>query len=581
MKKTTQFSMNMIKKYRWNSLFFKYLYKIVLIILIPILIIVALVSYYVVSSETRKAREVFSDTHNKTLLILNNICSLNDRLAYELLYDNNIIFYANNKDDSISAMHQSQRMSEISSRFVSARVTNSYVRQIHFFSFINDYVISTGGSNYIPSFFDKACYDYYKETGESNFVLPTSYTIGRQKNHNISFCYGIYSENSVIGLLVINIYQDEFHNAIRSHNYDTYVVDDNRNMIYASDGSRKLDKGLWRYISKEPIDFVSGSQMIRSSPVENTDLFYIATYKSFQNSYNISFFIFILVFVVIVVFAVSLALSFYFSMNFYHSIAQIASKLENVYQDELTSSGFDELDFISKQIMAVTDKNKNIELELIEKISKLKKAQTIALQTQINPHFLFNTLAVINTIIMGMENKPNNAERLVKLTSDLLRYALATSEYIVSVSEELDSAKKYIEIETIKYKNSFDVNWQISLDVLECKMVKYVLQPIIENAFKHGLRPLQERRGLLSISAKKSDDLLIFKIKNDGEPIPKETLENIKRNMQENDLPENKHIGLANVNQRIKLIYGEKYGCYIKSDEKETTVTILLPVVKE
>ena len=112
-------------------------------------------------------------------------------------------------------------------------------------------------------------------------------------------------------------------------------------------------------------------------------------------------------------------------------------------------------------------------------------------------------------------------------------------------------------------------------------MVKYVLQPIIENAFKHGLRPLQDRRGLLSIYAKKSDDILIFKIKNDGEPIPKEILENIKKNMSENDLPENKHIGLANVNQRIKLIYGEEYGCHIKSDEKETTVTILLPVVKE
>ena len=97
-------------------------------------------------------------------LLLNNICSLNDRLAYELLYDNNIIFYANNKDDSISAMLQNQRMSEISSRFVSARITNSYVRQIHFFSFVNDYVISSGGSNYISSFFDKACYDYYKQT---------------------------------------------------------------------------------------------------------------------------------------------------------------------------------------------------------------------------------------------------------------------------------------------------------------------------------------------------------------------------------------------------------------------------------
>ena len=95
------------------------------------------------------------------------------------------------------------------------------------------------------------------------------------------------------------------------------------------------------------------------------------------------------------------------------------------------------------------------------------------------------------------------------------------------------------------------------------------------------MRLIHDRRGLLSISAMKSGELLIFKIKNNGEPISKEILESIKKNMSENDLPENKHIGLANVNQRIKLIYGEKYGCHIKSDVKGTEVTILLPVVRE
>lgn len=581
MKRTTEFSMNMIKKYRWNSLFFKYLYKIILIILIPILTIAALVSYYVVSLETRKSREVFSDTQNKTVLILDNICSLNNKLSYELVYDSNIIFFTNTKIDTISALQQGQRVSEISSRFVSARVSNSYIGQIHVFSFLNDYVISSGGSNYIPVFYDKDCYEYYKKTGKSNFVIPTSYKIGELENNNISFCYGIYSENSVVGLLVINVAREEFHSVINSHNSDAYIVDANREMIYTTTEKKELDEDLWRYVSNEPLNFASRSKIIHSSPIENTDLFYISTYKPFENSNNLPFLIFMFVLVAIMVVIISLVLSFYFSMHFYNSIAQIASKLENVYQDDLTSNGFNELDYISKQIMAVTDKNKNIEQELIEKISKLKKAQTIALQTQINPHFLFNTLGVINTIIMGMEKKPNDAERLVKLTSDLLRYALATSEYIVPVKEELDSAKKYIEIERIKYKNSFDVNWMISPDVLESKIAKYVLQPIIENAFKHGIRPLQDRRGLLSISAKKSDKLLIFKVKNDGEPIPSETLEKIKQNMRENDLPENKHIGLANVNQRIKLIYGEEYGCHIKSDDKGTTVTILFPVVKE
>ena len=147
MKRTTEFSMNMIKKYRWNSLFFKYLYKIILIILIPILTIAALVSYYVVSLETRKSREVFSDTQNKTVLILDNICSLNNKLSYELVYDSNIIFFTNTKIDTISALQQGQRVSEISSRFVSARVSNSYIGQIHVFSFLNDYVIS---STYSP-----------------------------------------------------------------------------------------------------------------------------------------------------------------------------------------------------------------------------------------------------------------------------------------------------------------------------------------------------------------------------------------------------------------------------------------------
>ena len=224
-------------------------------------------------------------------------------------------------------------------------------------------------------------------------------------------------------------------------------------------------------------------------------------------------------------------------------------------------------------------KNTDIENELVQKISLIKRTQANALQLQLNPHFLFNTLNSISLEVISLTGGNNSASRMISLLSDLLVSALDTNEYFVSFSDEILYTEKYLRIETIKYKNCFDVVWDISPDVSDISVVKFVLQPIIENSIRHGILKLNKlRRGILKLAAYIENDNLIIKIHDNGVGMTEDRLKEVRNNLSSNDLPNPQHIGLCNVNQRIKLHYGDNYGCSIDSDANGTIVTIVIPI---
>ncbi|MBQ8588259.1 MAG: hypothetical protein IJ454_02600 [Clostridia bacterium] len=107
--------------------------------------------------------------------------------------------------------------------------------------------------------------------------------------------------------------------------------------------------------------------------------------------------------------------------------------------------------------------------------------------------------------------------------------------------------------------------------------MKFILQPIVENALQHGIHPVENIHGKIVIESKIADKQLMIKVRNNGKPIPPDELREIRDNLRLDDMPEN-HIGLYNVNQRIKIIYGDRYGCRIHSDKNGTTVTVLQPI---
>lgn len=205
-----------------------------------------------------------------------------------------------------------------------------------------------------------------------------------------------------------------------------------------------------------------------------------------------------------------------------------------------------------------------------------KDAQFKALQSKVNPHFLFNTLNTIAGMAL-MENSQNTAE-LIYALSDLLRYGIKNSEDMVEIGSELESIRKYLFIESVRYSDKLSYDIQISDEILKYKVPVMTLQPIIENAIIHGLEPKKDP-GKITISGKilSNKDVLI-KISDDGIGMSSEKLNMLIQNI--NSSSSSNCIGMKIVQDRLIYYFGSK--CEIKIESTlgtGTTVYITVPLI--
>ncbi|NLL67882.1 MAG: histidine kinase [Clostridiaceae bacterium] len=215
-----------------------------------------------------------------------------------------------------------------------------------------------------------------------------------------------------------------------------------------------------------------------------------------------------------------------------------------------------------------------------------RQAQYLALQNQINPHFLYNTLEGIRSdaIIAGIDNIANMTEAL----ATFFRYNISNLENLVTLEDEIQNAENYFMIQQYRFgdrlRMEIEYNESEKEEIMQCRLLKLTLQPIVENAIIHGLeRKISD--GLLKIRIELTASRLLITISDNGIGMYEEQLENLNAHLNaaffESDHWENtSHGGIAliNVNNRIKLLYGEEYGLYIYSiKDKGTDVQITLP----
>ncbi|AIQ36345.1 hypothetical protein R50345_17970 [Paenibacillus sp. FSL R5-0345] len=209
---------------------------------------------------------------------------------------------------------------------------------------------------------------------------------------------------------------------------------------------------------------------------------------------------------------------------------------------------------------------------------KQKQTELNALKSQIRPHYLYNTLEVIR---MNAVDKDNDevADMILSL-SNQLKYVIDYGEDKVSIREELDHLRDYFYIISVRYENKFELVVDVSPEVnLNGYILKLSLQPIVENAIQHGLR--SQGRGTVGLTIEKREDKLLVTIYDDGIGMSKEKVQQLSENLEEPSSP-SKNVGLKNVHERIRTVYGKEYGLSISSREHiGTSILLSFPIVEK
>lgn len=211
-----------------------------------------------------------------------------------------------------------------------------------------------------------------------------------------------------------------------------------------------------------------------------------------------------------------------------------------------------------------------------------REAELDALKSQIKPHYLYNTLDVIR--MMALDHSDNQTAQMVESLSRQLKYLIGYNSDRVPLCREIDNIQEYFVIMRARYENRISLELDIAREVEECQIIKLSLQPIVENAVRHGLR--QKGGGTLRIEAVKAGNGLEITVMDDGAGMDEATLTKLRESLEQESMGELKedgwhHVGLKNAYERIKKNFGPDYGLEIFSDKDVGTVVIYhLPFIE-
>ena len=243
---------------------------------------------------------------------------------------------------------------------------------------------------------------------------------------------------------------------------------------------------------------------------------------------------------------------------------------------EIYIGGPQEIRHLGHSIQKSYEQIESLMKKIVLEQNERRKSELDALQSQINPHFLYNTLESITWMVEGERN--DEAVFMISQLARLFRISLSKGRTIISIRDEIQHAQSYMNIQKIRYKNTFSVSFDVDPDICSCSTVKLILQPILENAINYGVSGMDDT-GEIRVEGKREGDDILLSVTDNGIGMSEEEASLV---LTDNSRV-HKHgsgVGLVNVNRRIQIYFGNEYGLNIQSEPDEgTTVTIRIPAV--
>ncbi len=226
---------------------------------------------------------------------------------------------------------------------------------------------------------------------------------------------------------------------------------------------------------------------------------------------------------------------------------------------------------LKKAHKQLEEKDKTIETLM----KRIREKELEALQARINPHFLYNTLESVIWLAEAGDN--SGVIKQATALATLFRVSIAKGKDVITIQEELTHVKSYLEIQAIRYKDKFDYTFIVPDELKHCPTTKLIVQPIVENSIYHGFKSIMDDGHIIIRVEAVGDDKIAIKVSDNGIGMDEKTAKALFNHNSDIKRSGN-GIGLVNINERLKLAYGDEYGLSVESEiEKGTTITILIP----
>lgn len=383
--------------------------------------------------------------------------------------------------------------------------------------------------------------------------------------------------NKRLGFVVINLSYKFLEDFLSTINFGkdgyVFILSSEEELLFKSKnmedfGKKDYEKLLKKRMKPEKMDFVSSNVFIPNTQWKLVGISFSNAISNLKKQLIESSLILALI-VFILTLLVSIFVSKKISKPIIYLIGEIKKTDKKLYKIKSLPQASSEIQILTKEYNNLIDRIFVLTEDIEKKEEQKRTYQVKALQSQINPHFLYNTLDTILWLVEFGEN-----EKAIKVTKNLgmlLRNSLNIDEDFVKLDKEIEHAKNYLDIQKIRYDNKFTYEFIKKIETSSLYVPKLILQPIIENAIYHGIRE-KKSKSYIKIIVEKNPEYLIIKIIDNGLG-PKEKKENIPTKLG--------GIGMENVNNRIKLLCGEKYDLKMQREKDETIVTYKLKIIKE
>lgn len=390
----------------------------------------------------------------------------------------------------------------------------------------------------------------------------------------------LLEESDDQGILYIDVNYEKLFAPLKevmSSSFGIYVVKEDDAVIYAYDtysnknaGSKLSYSGLRAQMQEKKADYTT---VKKDMPSGWTILLYKPSSAIMDSVGSIAI---ITIVVMACCLGISLLTTTAISKVMVSDIEKLTANMKQVQTGNMeitvTSNSKDEVGNLIRGFGMMMERIHLLINEVYEGELAQKEYEMKALQAQINPHFLYNSLSLINW--KAIEAKEPEISKITLLLSSFYRTALNRGDNILSVKDELTNVKSYLDIQLMMHENSFDVVMDIAEEMKEYQTLNLILQPIVENAINHGIDLLTDRRGSIRIMGRLENATIVFTVEDNGVGMEPEKVQTILTK-------KSKGYGIRNVNERIRLLYGQQYGLEVFSVVGEgTRIVVTMPAIK-